>query len=422
MNAHTEFDLARRLNASCFCMTLDRAMLLRELKASVPAGLAWAELEMTHPHLFAAVPSFVSIENMHCMVAVVSAVERVALLPSYQKITLDGADPVTAVDHGQLGVMMGYDFHITEQGPKLIEINTNAGGAVLNAVLRNAQKACCPDIEHFFRNPDTSQFAIKVANMFKQEWHCQFPNKPLQTIAIVDNAPEQQYLYPEFVLVQSLLTGAGVTTIICDPSELTFDGKRLHAKGIAIDLVYNRLVDFLLADKAAAALRLAYVAGAIALTPTPRHHALLANKGNLVILSDAGRLAALGVTEEDIQTLGAIPKTILLSEQNADTLWRDRRNHFFKPLGGHGGKAVYRGEKLTLGTWSQIIAKNYVAQELVLPGTRNVEAQTENGLKKMDVRLYTYDGRVLLLASRLYQGQTTNFRTPGGGFSPVFVI
>jgi hypothetical protein len=31
-------------------------------------------------------------------------------------------------------------------------------------------------------------------------------------------------------------------------------------------------------------------------------------------------------------------------------------------------------------------------------------------------------GQVLLTAARLYQGQTTNFRTPGGGFAPVFAI
>ncbi|MEJ1937171.1 hypothetical protein WDZ92_43815, partial [Nostoc sp. NIES-2111] len=27
-----------------------------------------------------------------------------------------------------------------------------------------------------------------------------------------------------------------------------------------------------------------------------------------------------------------------------------------------------------------------------------------------------------LIAARLYQGQTTNMRTPGGGFAPVFVV
>lgn len=37
----------------------------------------------------------------------------------------------------------------------------------------------------------------------------------------------------------------------------------------------------------------------------------------------------------------------------------------------------------------------------------------------MDLRNYVYDGEVQLLVARLYQGQTTNFRTQGGGFAPV---
>ena len=42
---------------------------------------------------------------------------------------------------------------------------------------------------------------------------------------------------------------------------------------------------------------------------------------------------------------------------------------------------------------------------------------------KADLRAYAYAyaGKVLLLAARLFQGQTTNFRTPGGGFVPVVV-
>ena len=34
---------------------------------------------------------------------------------------------------------------------------------------------------------------------------------------------------------------------------------------------------------------------------------------------------------------------------------------------------------------------------------------------KFDLRAYTYAGDVMWMAARLYQGQTTNFRTPGGG-------
>ena len=41
-------------------------------------------------------------------------------------------------------------------------------------------------------------------------------------------------------------------------------------------------------------------------------------------------------------------------------------------------------------------------------------------LMKADIRAFVYQGSVQLFAARLYQGQTTNFRTPGGGFAPVF--
>ena len=46
----------------------------------------------------------------------------------------------------------------------------------------------------------------------------------------------------------------------------------------------------------------------------------------------------------------------------------------------------------------------------------------ESQTRKVDVRLYVYEGRILLSAARLYQGQTTNFRTPGGGFAPLLAL
>ena len=41
---------------------------------------------------------------------------------------------------------------------------------------------------------------------------------------------------------------------------------------------------------------------------------------------------------------------------------------------------------------------------------------------KYDVRCYVYDGAIQLIAARLYQGQTTNFRTPGGGFAQIRLV
>ena len=61
----------------------------------------------------------------------------------------------------------------------------------------------------------------------------------------------------------------------------------------------------------------------------------------------------------------------------------------------------------------------YVAQEFAAPGERRIRLDGELLVRKVDVRLYIYGGQLLLTAARLYQGQTTNFRTPGGGFAPL---
>jgi uncharacterized circularly permuted ATP-grasp superfamily protein len=157
-------------------------------------------------------------------------------------------------------------------------------------------------------------------------------------------------------------------------------------------------------------------------TPGPHHHALLANKGNLILLSDPEALRRMGADEGDIAALITVPHTQALTPENAPQLWNERKQFFFKPLGGHGGKAVYRGDKVTKSTWAEIARGGYIAQQLVTPGERIVEIGQAYESRKMDVRLYTYDGKLLIAAARLYQGQTTNFRTPGGGFAAVFIV
>jgi len=56
----------------------------------------------------------------------------------------------------------------------------------------------------------------------------------------------------------------------------------------------------------------------------------------------------------------------------------------------------------------------------VAPGERLIAVQKTPHALMFDVRNYVYDGAVQFVTARLYQGQTTNFRIPGGGFSPVF--
>jgi hypothetical protein len=70
--------------------------------------------------------------------------------------------------------------------------------------------------------------------------------------------------------------------------------------------------------------------------------------------------------------------------------------------------------------WEEVLAGDYVAQALMAPCKRVLDAAAPSEALKFDLRAYVYDGQVLWVAARLYQGQTTNFRTPGGGFAPVY--
>ena len=68
---------------------------------------------------------------------------------------------------------MGYDFHLGAAGPKLIEVNTNAGGAFLNAFLARAQGACCREAEDAIRAAPMEAFDAAVWAMFLAEWALQ---------------------------------------------------------------------------------------------------------------------------------------------------------------------------------------------------------------------------------------------------------
>ena len=409
---------AELLNRACFCKTLNRDQLLASLQAqALPAEVLQHEAQ-----LFSHTATFISPGQWQQLQALVQAIMRVTALPGYRQRVLKQAPPIAQQATPNAGVFMGFDFHINETGPQLIEINTNAGGGFLNAALLSAQTACCNATGNF---PPLLQPQVEAEfiAMFRREWQLARGEQPLRCIAIVDENPSAQFLYPEFLLAQSLLERAGIKTLIADPLELKLvDGQLYHQQQV-IDLVYNRLTDFSLAQPQNQSLRAAYEQNAVVLTPNPHHHALYADKRNLVLLSDAKQLTALGAKDEDINTLLAgIPPSLLVSADNADELWHTRKQWFFKPASGYGSKATYRGDKLTKRVWEEIQQGDYIAQQQVPPGERGILVDEEKTSLKMDIRAYVYAGNIQLLAARLYQGQTTNFRTQGGGFAPVFVV
>ncbi|WP_323042949.1 hypothetical protein [Gemmobacter sp.] len=412
-------DRTDRLNKNCFCVTLDLPSLREAMEREAGEPAFFETFIRPKAHLFSHVPVFLSATTVDEMRAIAAAVETTAQLAAYKAAVLSWAPEIARADHGPIGALMGYDFHLGEDGPRLIEINTNAGGAFLNAFLARAQRACCAEMDI---PPTLLSFEDAAFRLFQNEWIRQRGTGAPERIAIVDDNPPEQYLYPEFVLARRVFAARGVDAVIADASQLRYDDGRLSVDGKTIDLVYNRVTDFAFDQPEHKALQEAYRDGAVVVTPNPHNHALLADKRNLSLLSDAAMLEAWAVEPGFRALLAAVPRTVVVNPDNADALWKSRKDLFFKPTGGHGGKAVYRGDKLTKGVWAEIAEGGYVAQTLVRPSERMIKIDETPQTRKMDVRLYTYDGQVLLVAARLYQGQTTNFRTPGGGFAPVFVI
>lgn len=412
-------DIAELLNQRCHCASVN----VEDLRANVARECATgSELLHERPHLFAAPPVFLARSQVRQMQALVAAIERVIAIPAWQETVFEWAPDIAKHATAARGVFLGYDFHLTPQGPQLIEINTNAGGAMLNAALLRAARACCAEVETLTPSAGSAAgLGQAFLKMFEAEWQLAQGDAPLGTIAIVDEAPEQQYLYPEFLLFQDLFARAGYRAVIIPPDALTLqDGKLMHGETV-LDLVYNRLTDFELATPQAAAIRAAWLQGAAVVTPHPRAHALYADKRNLALLSDTGRLRALGVDEDTLRVLAnGIPRAELVCQENAERLWAERKKLFFKPVKGFGSRGAYRGDKLTRRVWDEIVAGEFIAQAYMPPSERVTGDRDAPIALKADFRNYVYDGKVQLVAARLYQGQTTNFRTPGGGFAPVF--
>ncbi|MGB5345925.1 MAG: hypothetical protein WBN23_07170, partial [Woeseia sp.] len=339
--------MAEALNRDCHCISVNQDTLRDSLQAHLSASGLPESLLAVPSNLFADSPVFLWQGHIDLMEEVVRAVETVIRNSRYRDAVLARAPAGARQDFGTRGAFFGYDFHLGADGPRLIEINSNAGGTLLNFYLAAAQKACCDEVTNFFggKSKFADVEAVLIA-MFRDEWRLQRPDDELRTVAIVDNEPNHQFLYPEFLLFQSLFERHGIRAIIADPKAFTMKKGALYANGQAIDLVYNRLTDFYLESPQSGCLAEAYRQGAAVFTPAPYHYALYADKRNLALLSDREQLLAYGVDEATVSTLARfVPATVLVSRENADQLWSDRKQLFFKPISSYGSRGAYRGAK-----------------------------------------------------------------------------
>lgn len=387
-------------------MTLSLTTQITQLATQYGISPNWLEL---HPNLLAVDAVKISLPQLTAIRRIISSVEKAIKLDAYQQKVLSWAPEIAQKNPGPRGLFLGYDFHLTPQGPKLIEINHNAAGFFITSLLEQATEN-----QHLGEQ--------QLVELFKQEWHLGKGDLPLHTVAIVDENPTQQGFYSEFLMLQNIFETQGITAFIIDPAELQLRNQRLYYKEHAIDLVYNRLTDFNLSKQSI--LREAYLTNAAVITSHPYAYALYSDKRNLTLLSDSPLLASWGMTENDLMILSqGIPSTFVINPEEAATLWATRKRLFFKPIASYGGKGVYRGANITRRVFAEVIGNDegYIAQELAPPSEQTIVVDGNPLNFKVDLRFYVYNGEIIGQVARLYRGQVTNFRTHGGGFARIVV-
>lgn len=287
-------------------------------------------------------------------------------------------------------VCTSYDFHINDQGqPKLIEINTNAAFLALGLEL----------YEFHQHKPETHFDEQQMIAMFKKEMDlcAAVPNE----ISILDEKPSEQRLFIEFLIYKNIFEKYKIKTHILDINDIDQAPKN--------SLVYNRYTDFYLSESKSEQLKNLFNDQQIHLSPHPYEYFLLADKQRM---ADWNK-------QTDVIQPESLLKIYDLGIEDKDFIWSERKKLFFKPKTSFGSKQAYKGANISRKTFEELYGPDFIGQEYVMPSEIDVTIEDAPQKLKYDLRCYAYDGKLQLIIARLYQGQATNLRTPGGGFAIV---
>lgn len=287
---------------------------------------------------------------------------------------------------------MSYDFHIGSGGtPELIEINTNASFLALGLDLYSCLNL--PNVA----NPQFNNAAL--IQMFEDEMR--LSKVANRTLSIIDEKPTEQRLYLEFLVYQSLFRQQGFH---CDILDIEESNQILQNV-----FVYNRHTDFYLQEEKSQDLRQLYNESKIQLSPNPYEYFLLADKKRLLDWNQ----------QSSVPCPSSLLKVYDLGKEEPEFIWSERKNLFFKPKQSFGGKQAYKGASMSRKMFENVMNADFIAQQYsAAPNVTfdYLETPTEY---KYDLRCFAYKDELQMIVARIYQGQTTNLRTAGGGFAAI---
>lgn len=377
---------------------------IHQLRSSLP-GLQGAPLEdLVSENLIS--PFAVELPE-----AIINKAQRIIELlfnlrqqPSYLKHYENLIAEKGLKDPGNKSIMMSYDFHLDENDNlKLIEINTNAAFLGLGIEMYKMKKHPLP-VADFSLN--------ELRQCIETEMSLQGKSSDGLKVAITDDKPADQKLFPEFLLYNELFKSWGWDSRIVDYTELFKD---FHPQ-----FIYNRYTDFFLEDPSSATIREKFLNRDVCLSPNPFEYLMLADKQRLIDWCEPGFLEAHGLQGDDLALIKAsIPESYSMHVNDTEKIWAERKKFFFKPKNAFGSKQSFRGGSISRKAFDQIINEDMIAQEYVPAPELTFETPAGPTNLKYDLRCYAYQGRMQLVLARLYQGQVTNLKTPYGGFATV---
>ncbi|OIO72288.1 MAG: hypothetical protein CO186_01960 [Zetaproteobacteria bacterium CG_4_9_14_3_um_filter_49_83] len=355
---------------------------------------------MADTSLASVMPIDIPRDDFDRMLAFARLMHRLKDNTDYLDALADSLPATATVKTSWPSLLMGFDFHLTPDGPKLIEINNNAGGLYVGAGLWLPQ---CDNAEF------TGDLMQRVLAMFPEQW---------QAIAIMDEDIEQQFMFPEMCAYADVLRAAGRKVFLVSPEGLTLRQDGLYCEQMRIDAIYNRHTDFYLESEPLAHIRQAYMQGLIELNPHPRSYALIGDKLRMVDWWQKGLLERC-LSEDEVQFIRQItPETLHLAQIDEEEIWQDRKYWVFKPSARHGGKGVLMGKSVSRARFADLDRTETVAQRWVPASMVNIAGQE----LKLDIRLYMHGTKLIALAGRAWRGQVTNFREPGSGWVILNVV
>ena len=329
--------------------------------------------------------------------------------------------PETALkSQSQNSVLMAYDFHIEKETPKLIEVNTNASGFLLVNSLYQFQnlpyKKAKEDLKKSFQS-EWEKFNEDNKNYLERGSQADQKNRAVQTpqkVILIDEDPLDQKMTLEFFMYKDFFQSMDWPFEICDSRSLKTDdkGNLCASKGKRVDFIYNRSTDFYFEKHPH--LAEAYLKRTCAVSPNPREYYLLSDKNRLCEWSSQKE-----IRPELKPIRNNLPFAEILTPQNKDKAWANRKKYFFKALRGHGGKLAYKGASLTRKKFEKLCHSESLIQEFA-PPLKITDSQGQEW--KTDFRAYVYEDQIQQLTARCYQGQLTNFRQENSGFAVIKMI